>query len=237
MEYRGLTWISNTYNLVQCLTSWRQSGFAYSTTEVEAKNGSTKDTYLLMNQGTLTGEMMAQFTPIIVTWASSDLAKFTPASAPLNLISAGDVSSARTAILTQTTSSSNATATPTSTSTSSSLSTGAKAGIGVGVAIGAFAVIAALVWFLLRRRRRRKEEDGNTTFEKAELHGETVDAKRLEVKRNELGADGDVHEVGNTDSPVELGNAGVHELPTDFEGHEVRGDAQIIDVDNMDVKT
>ena len=190
-------------------------------TEVATKNGSTTETYLLMNEGTRTGQMVAQYTPIIVTWANSDLPNFTPASAPLNLIPAGDTS----ATLTHETSRPVAPLTSSSSATSSSLSTGAKAGIGVGVAIGAVAIIIAIVWFVLRRRRRRKEEDGQPTFEKAELHGETVDTKQPEVKRNELGEDGHIHEIGSAGKPVEVGNTGVHELPTDFEGHEVRGDA------------
>jgi hypothetical protein len=186
-----------------------------------------------MNEGTRTGQMIAQYTPIIVTWANSDLPNFTPASAPLNLIPAG----AASATLTDETSRPVASLTSSSTATSSSLSTGAKAGIGVRVAIGAIAIIIAVVWFVLRRRRRRKEEDGQHTFEKAELHGETVDTKQPEVKRNELGEDGHIHEIGSADKPVEVGNAGVHELPTDFEGHEVRGDAQKVDTDTSDAKT
>ena len=173
-----------------------------------------------------------------MTWASSDLNKFTPASAPLNQIPAGVSASAT---LTDATSRPlaplNSASTTPSSAPSSSLSIGAKAGIGVGVAVGAIAVIAAIVWFLLRRRKRRKEENGQPTFEKAELHGETVNTKQPEVKRNELGLDGHIHEIGSVDKPVEVGNAGAHELPTDFEGHEVRGDTHETDIDTSDAKT
>ena len=64
------------------------------------------------------------------------------------------------------TASTSTTATPTATGTSSSsptttasassgLSSGAKAGIGIGAAVGAIAVIAALVFFFRRRRNPR----------------------------------------------------------------------------------
>ncbi|KAI0141818.1 aspartic peptidase domain-containing protein [Xylariaceae sp. FL1272] len=50
-----------------------------------------------------------------------------------------------------------------SSSPSSGLSTGAKAGIGVAAAIGALAVIGALVFFFLRRRRQSSEKSAETS--------------------------------------------------------------------------
>ena len=93
------------------------------------------------------------------------------------------------------------------------------------------------MWFLLRRRRRRKEEGGQNTFEKAELHGETVKESRPEVRAKELGHDGQVHEMGSPDKPVEIGADEPRELPADFEGHEVRGDTRKSYIDTSDEKT
>lgn len=73
--------------------------------------------------------------PFIIAWASSDLNKFTPASAPL--------------VLTESTG---------GPGSSSGLSTGEKAGIGVGVAVGCIALIALLIFLLIFRRRHRQRQ-------------------------------------------------------------------------------
>lgn len=189
-----------------------------------------------MNEGTQTGIMRAEFTPVIVTWASSDLPKFTPSSAPL-IPPGGSLPQTDSAILADGSAKPVSPLSSGSAVPSNSLSTGAKAGIGVGVAVGAIAVIAALVWFLLRRRRRRKEEGQLNTFEKAELHGEAVKESQRNVRAKELGEDGQVHEMGSPDKPVEIGADEPLELPAEFEGHEVRGDTRKSYIDTSDAKT
>lgn len=120
----------------------------------------------------INGHFHYEYPPIVVAWASSDLAKFTPKSAPLRAYQAASstiatVSSAGANAKTTNTNHPGAAATdPGASSTSSSspqhtsnapgLSTGAEAGIGVGVALGVLVVIGLILWALFERRKRRK---------------------------------------------------------------------------------
>ena len=231
---RGLDWTSNTYNLVICYTSWTQSGFTFSKTVTEMRNGSTsqqtKETYLLMDKGSQTGLMIAQFTPIIVTWASSDLPQFTPASAPLLPVGAAapasvtaDASSVPAgdgpgvAPLSSTSSQANG--------SSSSLSSGAKIGIGVGVGIGGTLIIALLAWFLLYRHKKRKADSTQEEYGKAELHGEASEKVLPEHTPAELSGERQVHEMELASKPAEVDAAEMHELPSGDTAHEVPGNS------------
>jgi hypothetical protein len=89
----------------------------------------------------------------------------------------------------------------------------------------------------LRQRKRKKEEGEQSTFKKAELHGEAVTESQPEVRAKELGEDGQVHEIRTPDKPVEIGATELRELPAEFEGHEVRGDTRKSYTDTSDAKT
>ena len=56
-------------------------------------------------------------------------------------------------------------------SSSGGLSTGAKAGIGVGVALGAIAIIGALMWFFLVHRTRARQSEQATSVPPAMSQG------------------------------------------------------------------
>ena len=174
--------------------------------------------------------MMAQFTPIIVTWASSDLPQFTPASAPLlppgaaalasvtNADSSGVPAGAGTGVAPIPSSSDQVTG-------SSGLSPGAKVGIGVGVGVGGTLVLGLIAWFLLRRRRKAKVHATKETYDKAELHGEASERREPGHRPTELGEDTQVHEMGVASKPSEFDAAELHELPSAEVVHEVPGDA------------
>ena len=113
----------------------------------------------------LNGDYVFEYPPITVAWASSDLSKFDPPSAPLLAYRSAyvTVSSAASEPTQQPGASATkhpakatgSTASGTSTE-SGGLSTGAKAGIGVGIAVVALIAIGALVWFLLKKRKSRQ---------------------------------------------------------------------------------
>ena len=130
---------------------------------------------------------------IAVAWASHDLPKFTPSSAPL-------VQAKQAA------------------STSQSLSTGAKAGIGVGVAIAGIVLLALGIWALFRRKKKRKYEEQPFVDPKPELPG--GDAEKKSTILAELGQDR--AEVAGVGKPAELDPDVRHELEGDWHGHEAQ---------------
>jgi hypothetical protein len=182
-----------------------------------------------MDKGSQTGLMMAQFTPIIVTWASSDLSQFTPASAPL--LPPGAAAPATATVDTSGVPAGDGTgvaplssSSAAANSSSSSSSSGAKIGIGVGVGVGGTLLITLLAWFLLRRHKRRKGDNRQETYEKAELHGEASEKTQPDHKPTELGGDAQVHEMGVASKPTEVDATETHELPSGDAVHEVPGD-------------
>lgn len=119
---------------------------------------------------------------VFVAWASSDLTKFTPASAPLLRFAPETTSTSvplQTTIITSGLSVETVliTPTPSAPATSSSsqeaaqqsdmstarrgLSTGAQAGIGVGVGMVGLALLLAALWFLLRRKKHQDQPVAN----------------------------------------------------------------------------
>ncbi|KAK5688046.1 hypothetical protein LTS10_000024 [Elasticomyces elasticus] len=155
----------------------------------------------------LTSQYTKQFTAfaptILVAWASSDLASFTPASAPLLQIII--TTSTRVA----------------GSDTPTGLTAGAKAGIGVGAALGLIACVALGIWLLIRRRRSRavaqfaSKDDSN---DKAELPGQSVEKKRPEA--TELGPNGEIFETSGYGLPAELEPHARYELEGGFHGYE-----------------
>ena len=94
---------------------------------------------------------------VTVAWQASDLASFSPPSAPVLRLAAQTnvpMTSASTKISsTPFTGAHGSSSTPPSTHKDHALSTGAAAGIGVGATIGGIALIAGILWFFLRRYR------------------------------------------------------------------------------------
>ena len=181
-----------------------------------------------MNEGSRRGGIIAQYTPIIVTWASSDLDRFTPASAPvLHATPASKLLISASIINTRAGSLGNVGATSTAqTSNSSSLSTGAQAGIGVGVTIVCICAMSAIIWTIFRRRKSRKGTEDAQMSLKPELHGESKSAANG-GERSELDDDAKISEIIGTSRTAEVDDSQRHELPGDFGAHEVRGDADI----------
>lgn len=91
--------------------------------------------------------------PLNMAWGTTDLDKFTPASAPL--------------VLTQVTGKPSSETQP-----SDGLSTGVKAGIGAGVALLVLALIALIACLLIMRRRRaeRRAEESRREMESREAY-------------------------------------------------------------------
>lgn len=135
-------------------------------------------------------------TPVNVAWAATDLAAFTPASAPLKVLTAIQSSPA----------------TP--------LSSGAKAGIGVGVAVAVLVLLGA-AFLLLRIMKRRKQShvEPVSVEEKSELQGEPV----YRMLPTELDTENGIKEMQDNHCTVEMDPSGakqeleapdvVHELP------------------------
>ncbi|KAK3672204.1 hypothetical protein LTR78_007957 [Recurvomyces mirabilis] len=155
--------------------------------------------------------------PISVQWASSDLARFSPASAPVlvetqtSSTASGRSTSSATASTTTSASSVDAAAATSSAATGGGgLSTGAQAGIGAGIGALALALIGLGIWFLLRRRRDKKSQSppshDETTFGgmKAELPG-SQDTRGYSDKKGLHGQHGDAIEL-------ESGRDGLNEL-------------------------
>ncbi|KAK4574068.1 hypothetical protein LTR86_001829 [Recurvomyces mirabilis] len=144
--------------------------------------------------------------PISVQWASSDLARFTPASAPVlvqtqtsSTVSGRSTSSA-TASTTSSVSSVSAAAATSSAAGGGGLSTGAQAGIGAGIGALALALIGLGIWFLLRRRRNKmsqsppSHDDATYGGMKAELPG-SQDTRRYSDRKGLHGRHGEAIEL------------------------------------------
>ena len=105
------------------------------------------------NQTVTTPVFVADW-PILVAWQSSDLAKFTPASAPLLPVAATAAQSrckasmpSRTGTISDQTE---------ATDCHPGLSAGAKVGIGVGVTLAAVVLLGIIAAFLYRRKRHQR---------------------------------------------------------------------------------
>lgn len=146
---------------------------------------------------------------ILVTWASSNLATFTPAAAPVAMLTqAGLVTETRT---------SQSTALPDETNRPiahgsnqhSGLTTGAKAGIAVGVVVSVMLLLA--IGFLILRRRRRANRQQTTASRASSPH--SIESRRPYV-----------------DTKAELTGVHVVELP-DRERQELESSSEIKEID------
>lgn len=138
---------------------------------------------------------------VVVAWQSSDLASFSPASAPL--LGYSDISNS----------------TDSDQSSSNGLTNDAKIGVGVGVTFGVL-LVGSLLGFVLYRRFRRRKITAAGVNEKwiAELPTSSNDPKA------ELGGDGQVQEIDSRKLVAEAdGTATRHELEGDWHGYEVSG--------------
>ena len=182
-------------------------------------------------QGATLATFVALFTPLMVTWASSDLNRFTPSSAPLkgSAMSTSDISGSQShSQKTHSNAPTSTSAAPKSKSTTaapnpSGLNTGAKAGIGVGVSVFALCLFFIVFWSLRRRRNRQKINqpvDHPYVDAKAELPGK--DNAKTPRSAAELAADSNFGEMSGVDGALELeGSRQRHELYGDDGGHEV----------------
>ena len=118
---------------------------------------------------------------------------------------------------------------PVASSTASShptgLPQGAKIGLGVGLALGAVALGSLIASWIWVRRRRNRSDIPKSTEGKPELHGESKTIPVATVE--ELGNDGDVHEMSGKSEPALMGEEGArHELEGGWGGYEVANEAR-----------
>ena len=122
---------------------------------------------------------------------SSDLTKFTPASAPiLERISASASTTTSTARKnSQQTRLPIATAASVDPDNPDPLSTGAKAGIGVGVAVGVLVLLGLIAWVFLRRRKQKNRVDPSMSYSsRPPVHEKGADYK-YEIAGKQLPAE------------------------------------------------
>jgi len=79
------------------------------------------------------------------------------------------------------------------------LTAGDEVGIGVAAGVSGVLVIGALIWLLLLRRKKSKQAE-NTRYEKAELHGDSLERHKVvsELQENV------VHELPDTNELREI---------------------------------
>lgn len=107
---------------------------------------------------TVSSGIIFEYAAIIVTWADTDLAQFTPASAPALMKQGVAFNPSTTATSAASTSSSPPPPTYT-VKPDPGLSTGAKAGIGVGVGLVGLALIGVAIFLTFRYGKRRGKTD------------------------------------------------------------------------------
>ena len=197
--------------------------------------------------GTLVSTWSAVHLAYLVAWASSDLSKFTPASAPLLLASqeailassenlgtpkSGSPPTARSSAA----SPQGSPPSPASQTSSShtegarTLDTGVKAGIGVGVIVVSVAIISVGLWLLMRMRKRRKDKlasstasemDTDNIHAKAELDHENTRTGILNKGRQQEGREKEFAEMSGEGLVQEVGSHTRYELDSGWGGHEV----------------
>lgn len=209
------------------------TGSLDSTEDALNSTATVTDAILTVTSGS--GASLWTFTgyafPIVVTWASTDLYRFTPASAPL-LAGLSTAAPSPTSKIAQTTSTEPVRNTATAAG-KNRLSTGAQAGIGVGVSIAGLCVLIAGGWLLLRRRKNRSvSQDDKQPYVDAKAELPDKQPARTSATAAELAEDGGVNkmpasarqvELPATSKPLEMDSQMQrHELEAATAAHEVR---------------
>jgi len=166
---------------------------------------------------------------MLIAWESSDMAVFTPPSAPLLQVVAATATSVNsTSASDSTTSIGNANDIAASATDVRSLRTDtlpvsglgqeAKIGIGVGAACGVLLVCTSIGMLLYRRRVRQSREKTSNGQPARETDGVGIVAKA------ELAGDSHVREIDSREVYAETDDANArHELEGNWHGYEVRG--------------
>jgi hypothetical protein len=153
---------------------------------------------------------------MLIAWESSDMAVFTPPSAPLLQVVAATATSVNSTSASDSTTS--ATSVNTDTLPVSELAQEAKIGIGVGTACGVLLVCTSIGMLIYRRRVRRSREKSKIGQAAGETDGAGIVAKA------ELAGDSHVREIDIREVYAETDDANArHELEGDWHGYEVRG--------------
>ena len=186
---------------------WGASGFFCETTITRPTSVSQGKENVIV-----TSDFLAYQWAINIGWAESDLAQFTPASAPL-LTNGEALATGAAAAATAQTSSSSTSHTPGATSKATSgLSTGAQVGIGVGVAVLLLALLLGAVTFFAYRRRKNKQI--------ADASRRSLPARDMEQWRSEVASG---HSFGHYEMDVDAQKPKFHEIHSNIHRSELDG--------------